>query len=266
MPKLDGVSATNMIRKFDTGSPIIAMTSNSKPNEIMTYYSSGGCAQLNYQATVLITITPGMNDILPKPFSKQGLFDMLEKHLTHLKNIQQMSRNIPRGPGIPPLSDLNFEQALMQNASPSQLSLPGPSSSSQLSMQQQQASSSSSSQGASGNNAEGNSNGGIRTPSPFNMSSFFALNTDQGDENRINPLAGMGLTDEQYSMMLANIVNGDNFMGGLDVSGSTSGASSPGGMFGMGMGGGSGVKRGYEDVGGSEMEGPAKKSRFEVIE
>jgi osomolarity two-component system response regulator SKN7 len=41
MPKLDGVSATSMIRKFDTGTPIISMTSNSKPNEIMTYYSSG---------------------------------------------------------------------------------------------------------------------------------------------------------------------------------------------------------------------------------
>jgi osomolarity two-component system response regulator SKN7 len=41
MPKLDGVSATNLIRKFDQGTPIISMTSNSKPNEIMTYYSSG---------------------------------------------------------------------------------------------------------------------------------------------------------------------------------------------------------------------------------
>ena len=60
MPKLDGVSATNLIRKFDQGTPIISMTSNSKPNEIMTYYSSG------------------MNDILPKPFKKEGLLDMLE--------------------------------------------------------------------------------------------------------------------------------------------------------------------------------------------
>jgi osomolarity two-component system response regulator SKN7 len=60
MPKLDGVSATSLIRKFDQGTPIISMTSNSKPNEIMTYYSSG------------------MNDILPKPFSKEGLLEMLE--------------------------------------------------------------------------------------------------------------------------------------------------------------------------------------------
>jgi len=41
MPKLDGISATNLIRKFDRGTPIISMTVNSKPNEIMEYYSSG---------------------------------------------------------------------------------------------------------------------------------------------------------------------------------------------------------------------------------
>ena len=41
MPKLDGVSATSLIRKFDHMTPIISMTSNSKPNEVMTYYSSG---------------------------------------------------------------------------------------------------------------------------------------------------------------------------------------------------------------------------------
>lgn len=60
MPKLDGVSATNLIRQFDHMTPIISMTSNSKPNEVMTYYHSG------------------MNDILPKPFTKEGLLEMLE--------------------------------------------------------------------------------------------------------------------------------------------------------------------------------------------
>ena len=60
MPKLDGVSATNLIRQFDHMTPIISMTSNSKPNEIMTYYHSG------------------MNDVLPKPFTKEGLLEMLE--------------------------------------------------------------------------------------------------------------------------------------------------------------------------------------------
>lgn len=60
MPKLDGVSATSLIRQFDHMTPIISMTSNSKPNEIMTYYNHG------------------MNDILPKPFTKEGLLSMLE--------------------------------------------------------------------------------------------------------------------------------------------------------------------------------------------
>ena len=60
MPKLDGVSATSLIRQFDHMTPIISMTSNSKPSEIIKYYSSG------------------MNDILPKPFTKDGLLDMLE--------------------------------------------------------------------------------------------------------------------------------------------------------------------------------------------
>ncbi len=60
MPKLDGVSATSLIRQFDHMTPIISMTSNSKPTEILKYYSSG------------------MNDILPKPFTKDGLLDMLE--------------------------------------------------------------------------------------------------------------------------------------------------------------------------------------------
>ncbi|KAF6750548.1 hypothetical protein DFP72DRAFT_910498 [Ephemerocybe angulata] len=247
MPKLDGVSATSMIRKFDQGTPIISMTSNSKPNEIMTYYSSG------------------MNDILPKPFSKQGLFDMLEKHLNHLKTIQQMSRSIARGPGIPPLSDQNFEQALAQNASGSstQLALPGPSSAGPS---------------TSGNRAEsdGGNNGGssssntdvaLNAPSPFNMNAFFSMGPDQGDEARINPLAGMGLTDEQYTLMVTNLMNGESFMGGLEMgTASTSGASSPGG-YGMGMGGA--MKRSYEEMG--ELDGgldapQGKKSRFEVIE
>lgn len=60
MPKMDGISATSLIRQFDHVTPIISMTSNSRPNDIMTYYSSG------------------MNDILPKPFTKEGLLDMLE--------------------------------------------------------------------------------------------------------------------------------------------------------------------------------------------
>ncbi|KAI5122204.1 hypothetical protein M0805_002693 [Coniferiporia weirii] len=69
MPKLDGVSATTLIRQFDLKTPIIATTSNSKPHEVAIYYSRG------------------MQDVLPKPFTKDSLLTVLEKHLTHLKHI-----------------------------------------------------------------------------------------------------------------------------------------------------------------------------------
>ncbi|KAF9913428.1 kinase-regulated stress-responsive transcription factor skn7 [Lobosporangium transversale] len=70
MPKLDGVSATTQIRRFDAMTPIISMTSNITTNDILTYFANG------------------MNDILPKPFSKVGLLNMLEKHCQHLRYIK----------------------------------------------------------------------------------------------------------------------------------------------------------------------------------
>lgn len=60
MPILDGISATAMIRQFDHMTPIISMTSNAQPSQVMAYFSSG------------------MNDILSKPFTKDGLVNMLE--------------------------------------------------------------------------------------------------------------------------------------------------------------------------------------------
>ncbi|PNS21688.1 Transcription factor prr1 [Sphaceloma murrayae] len=66
MPNLDGVSATHLIRQFDN-TPIIAMTSNIRSDDISMYFQHG------------------MNDVLPKPFTKEGLLSMLEKHLGHLK-------------------------------------------------------------------------------------------------------------------------------------------------------------------------------------
>lgn len=92
MPKLDGVSATSLIRQFDHMTPIISMTSNSKPNDVVTYYSSG------------------MNDILPKPFTRESLFTMLEKHLMHLKAIT-MARPIAEEPSKV-LSDEQYSSML----------------------------------------------------------------------------------------------------------------------------------------------------------
>ncbi|KAL9054188.1 MAG: hypothetical protein Q9162_004296 [Coniocarpon cinnabarinum] len=66
MPVLDGVSACHLVRQFDT-TPIIAMTSNIRSDDISMYFQHG------------------MNDVLPKPFTKEGLMAMLDKHLGHLK-------------------------------------------------------------------------------------------------------------------------------------------------------------------------------------
>ncbi|OSD08249.1 hypothetical protein PYCCODRAFT_2985 [Trametes coccinea BRFM310] len=198
MPKLDGVSATSLIRQFDHMTPIISMTSNSKPAEIMKYYSSG------------------MNDHLPKPFTQHGLWEVLEKHLTHLKVIQTLSR-VPRSVGVPPLSDPSFDDALAVQASAAQ---------------------------------QAAANGAL--PLGFSLGG-------EDDDGKINPLAGMGLTDEQYTLILQNLVNNESFTG---VGGSL---ESIGGMGGLGLGGSAGEssKRPLDD---SSDGRDAKRSRFEVIE
>jgi osomolarity two-component system response regulator SKN7 len=178
MPKLDGVSATNLIRQFDHMTPIISMTSNSKPNEIMTYYHSG------------------MNDILPKPFTKEGLLGMLEKHLIHLKAIQQMGK-FPRGIGA---ADTSIEED------------PETSLAVQPSM----------------------------NPPVVE------------DSGRIDPLAGMGLTQQQYQLILQGLVHGDSSLSAA--------------LNGAGPGTGLGIaseKRSLEEV---EDERDVKRGRFEVLE
>lgn len=196
MPKLDGVSATSLIRKFDCMTPIISMTSNSKPNEILNYFSSG------------------MNDILPKPFTKQGLLDMLEKHLTHLRAIQEMSR-VPRPLELP--------------------------------------------------NAEGSSSY-LQNNSLTSDSSMVPLD----DDGRINPIAGLGLTDEQYNLIVQDIVNAETFGAGMDDGTSRLSGPASGGMMDGPMGMMNmttilmGEKRGLEEPSSDGREG--KRSRFEVIE
>ncbi|KAI8369117.1 hypothetical protein EDC96DRAFT_503902 [Choanephora cucurbitarum] len=86
MPKMDGISATRSIRQYDALTPIISMTSNFTDSDIMQYIGSG------------------MTDILPKPFSKRTLYQMLEKYCAHLKAIQRVqgldssSSSIPAQP------------------------------------------------------------------------------------------------------------------------------------------------------------------------
>jgi osomolarity two-component system response regulator SKN7 len=60
MPKLDGCSATSMIRQFNRATPIVAVTSNTKPTQVMSYF------------------TAGMNDVLEKPLVKAEVIEVLE--------------------------------------------------------------------------------------------------------------------------------------------------------------------------------------------
>lgn len=84
MPNLDGVTATRNIRQYDTLTPIISMTSNTTDSDILEYFGSG------------------MNDVLRKPFSTNGLLDMVVKYCAHLKAIQRVQGVDPgmvhRGP------------------------------------------------------------------------------------------------------------------------------------------------------------------------
>ncbi|KAK3376003.1 response regulator-like protein [Lasiosphaeria ovina] len=66
MPHLDGVSATAMIRMVAPRIPIIAMTSNIRQEDIQTYFNFG------------------MNDVLAKPFTKDGMIRILKKHLSYM--------------------------------------------------------------------------------------------------------------------------------------------------------------------------------------
>ncbi|PVF93590.1 hypothetical protein CPB86DRAFT_715044 [Serendipita vermifera] len=195
MPRLDGVAATSLIRQFDHRTPIISMTSNSCPQDILNYYSHG------------------MNDILPKPFTRDGLFSMLEKHLMHLKAMSQLSQ-IPRS-----ITDDSTDQMKEIANSVQQFK----------------------------------SDEAIRSGPPSASSAPFAVNGFMAPGQpvsfgSINPIAGLGVGDEQqYASMLATMT-GDLFS---DPTSRTIG-----------------IKRSAQDNPDADLidEHPAKRSRFETIE
>ncbi|KAJ6090191.1 hypothetical protein N7486_009006 [Penicillium sp. IBT 16267x] len=101
MPNLDGVSACHLIRQFDQ-TPIIAMTSNIRSDDIQLYYQHG------------------MNDVLPKPFTRKSLLDMLETHLTHLKTIPQGIEGPPAPVAVTMASQTSATQSIKEDSSPGQ--------------------------------------------------------------------------------------------------------------------------------------------------
>lgn len=72
MPNLDGISATRNIRQYDNFTPIVSMTSNFTDKDIMLYAGSG------------------MTDILPKPFTADTLYSILERYCAHLKETEAL--------------------------------------------------------------------------------------------------------------------------------------------------------------------------------
>ncbi|CAD6884186.1 unnamed protein product [Tilletia laevis] len=170
MPNLDGVSATSLIRQFDPRTPIISMTSNSQPNELLTYMQNG------------------MTDILPKPFTKEGLLNMLEKHLIHLKTVSQMEQ-IPHQLGLPSLPEGALQSMISSAAglTPGLVGLmpahAGPSTGNQLNLTTTSTSGRSGGGGGGGGEGEG----------------------EEGDAS-MNPLATLGFSDSQYIAMLQNFI------------------------------------------------------------
>jgi osomolarity two-component system, response regulator SKN7 len=180
----------------------------------------------------------------------------------HLKVMQQMTV-IPRSVGVPPLSDANFEQVLMTNAMT-------------MVEQQQQMQQRHSATALAGLLVSGNSVDGLpaaNTPSlpiplsqqeqPSQISFTSLLSMGEDDVKINNPLAGMGLSDEHYSMILQNLVNGERFTGmgmgmGMGIDNVIGGGDS-----GSGSGG---IKRTIDDVGFGCDKRAGKRSRFEVIE
>lgn len=163
MPNLDGISATSLIRQFDSNTPIISMTSNSGPSELINYMSSG------------------MTDILPKPFTKEGLLNMLEKHLLHLKAAQREHRAASTDHGASGASGV-------AHTSPAGAT------------------------GVAGAAASAGASASAikRSTSPLGSSNHVSTdatsNTDTAGDDGVNPLAGMGFTDEEYVAMLQNLI------------------------------------------------------------
>ena len=152
------------------------------------------------------------------------LIGWTQKHLMHLKGIQRqmnMSKlglnalgSIPKNVGaLPPLSDTNFEHAITNSARALMAeSGVNPNSNGERS---------SSSSSPNSSTMVPSMLSTPRTPSPFNLNfglPYFpaAQQPSEEDDGRINPLAGMGLTDEQYNLILQNIVSGDGFLDGMD--------------------------------------------------
>ena len=60
-----------------------------------------------------------MNDVLPKPFTKEGLLNMLEKHLGHLKKMPEVMDAMPPATA-PSMAQSSTTHSLKEESSPGQ--------------------------------------------------------------------------------------------------------------------------------------------------
>src|ERR1700742_873305 len=60
-----------------------------------------------------------MDDVLPKPFTRKSLLDMLEKHLVHLKSLPP-AIEAPASATAPPLAQGSAAQSVKDDSSPGQ--------------------------------------------------------------------------------------------------------------------------------------------------
>ncbi|WWC90523.1 uncharacterized protein L201_005459 [Kwoniella dendrophila CBS 6074] len=159
-PNMDGRKATSLIRQFDNYTPIISMTSNAQPQDVDSYIRSG------------------MNDILAKPFTKHGLFLILDKHLMHLRQAQIYEKIIPISVGVPPLSDQHVQEALAISAA----TIQGQGTAGLL----------------MGLNGDANGIGGANIINDGEG----GADGEHDDVVMRNPLAGSGWSDETYQLVL----------------------------------------------------------------
>lgn len=117
MPNLDGVSACHLIRQFDR-TPIIAMTSNIRSDDIQLYFQHGMYRASSHFRTLWL-IPAGMDDVLPKPFTRKSLLDMLEKHLVHLKTMPQGIEAPPSATAVT-MAQTSANQSIKEDSSPGQ--------------------------------------------------------------------------------------------------------------------------------------------------
>ncbi|KFH40922.1 Transcription factor-like protein [Hapsidospora chrysogenum ATCC 11550] len=81
MPRMDGVSATMYIRQSQPAIPIVAMTSNIRPEEVNGYFEHG------------------MNGVLAKPFTRDGMWKSVRTHLGPLMKNPPPEADIGSGAG-----------------------------------------------------------------------------------------------------------------------------------------------------------------------